>query len=721
MSRDQIGAPAAGAGLWARYPWFVSIWFCWWGLAMDTSRRAVEAYWRSRMIDGVTSDEDKVAPVYKLDEVCELLRTSHSGIVKEVSDYILKRIDHKSPVVKQKALRLIKFAVGKSGVEFRREMQRHSSVIRQLFHYKGYPDPLKGDALNKTVRDTAHEAVSAIFASDDSKAQTEGTKRRMEGFGNTNFEMQTEDKKSFLSEVVGLGSASIKQGLSTIAAAHSFKKNDSGTYKSPNLHRSLTTEIDSRERYDGNDHRERWTSPIQSKSVGSSWNQDSEPCVDASSANAATTGEKSREERLLETIVTSGGVRLQPTRDAIQIFLMEASKLNPTAMSHALELKLQSHLWQVRMKAVCVLESILKTKDDEYFSTIGSYFLENKEFIIKCSESPQASLRDKANKVLSILDGENTSGEKQAEDLSSAKPAITTPLPDLIDTGENDEYGSDGTHHQAQQMNANLMSAGSLVDDLFGGEPITNVYTGENGKEDPFADVSFHVTEDRGKLDDLFSGLTVDEKKSEIETTGPTHNSQQSEFLDLFGTNAHPNTQETAKTDVHDLIAGLSTRERSQENIMSAAADIRTFSGFTNLNAANGAYVSQANDASSGFIGSQMIGMNQNPIFPPDSMPYGVPSGIMLNQPLATQPINYNSMATLLSQQQLLFQNYGHIETGVVHASGTNALPLPDIFQFTNTPVQSHSTVMTSSKEETRAFDFISDHVSAARNPKRVA
>jgi len=69
---------------------------------MDSSRRAVEAYWRSRMVDGVTSDEDKVSPVYKLEEICDLLRTSHVSIVKEVSDYILKRLDHKSPVVKQK-------------------------------------------------------------------------------------------------------------------------------------------------------------------------------------------------------------------------------------------------------------------------------------------------------------------------------------------------------------------------------------------------------------------------------------------------------------------------------------------------------------------------------------------------------------------------------------------------------------------------------------------
>ncbi|XP_042472939.1 protein MODIFIED TRANSPORT TO THE VACUOLE 1-like [Zingiber officinale] len=116
---------------------------------MDQTRRAVETYWRPRMVDGVTSDEDKVTPAYKLEEICDLLRTSPVGIVKEVSDYILKRLDQKSPIVKQKVLRLIKYAVRKSGNEFRREMQRHSTVICQLFHYKGELDPLKGDALNK--------------------------------------------------------------------------------------------------------------------------------------------------------------------------------------------------------------------------------------------------------------------------------------------------------------------------------------------------------------------------------------------------------------------------------------------------------------------------------------------------------------------------------------------------------------------------------------------
>lgn len=62
----------------------------------------MEAYKRARLIDGVTADDDKVAPVYKLDEICTLLEESTPDVVKEVSDYLLQRLDRGSPFVKQK-------------------------------------------------------------------------------------------------------------------------------------------------------------------------------------------------------------------------------------------------------------------------------------------------------------------------------------------------------------------------------------------------------------------------------------------------------------------------------------------------------------------------------------------------------------------------------------------------------------------------------------------
>lgn len=55
--------------------------------------------------------------------------------------------------------------------------------------------------------------------------------------------------------------------------------------------------------------------------------------------------------------------------------------------------------FQVRMKAICVLEAILRKKEDEPYLIITSYFSENRDSVVKCSELPQASLREKAIKV----------------------------------------------------------------------------------------------------------------------------------------------------------------------------------------------------------------------------------------------------------------------------------------------------------------------------------
>lgn len=244
----------------------------------------------------------------------------------------------------------------KSGVEFRREMQRHSAVIRELIHYRGYPDPLKGDALNKAVRETAQEAMSNIFTNNnDNKAPvTESIGSRIQGFGNKNYEMRLDEKKSFFSEVVDIGRASIEQSLSSIAAAHSGRKSDNGNYRGPILSHSLTNEKHSRDRYEGNNNLETWNSSEITKSMGSAsgnWVRVTEDSVANVAKNEKApqthSGCKSREERLLETIVTSGGVRLQPTRDSIYIFLTEASKMSPVLMCHAVESKLQSNLWKV--------------------------------------------------------------------------------------------------------------------------------------------------------------------------------------------------------------------------------------------------------------------------------------------------------------------------------------------------------------------------------------
>ncbi|CAN4114226.1 unnamed protein product [Withania somnifera] len=701
---------------------------------MDSSRRAVESYWRSRMIDGATADEEKVTPVYKLEEICELLRSSHSSIVKEVSEFILKRLQHKSPIIKQKALRVIKYVVGKSGAEFRREMQRNSVAIRQLIHYKGEPDPLKGDALNKAVRETAQEALSALFSSEESKpAPTETLGGRIQGFGNTIYEMPSDDKKSFLSEVVGIGSATIKQGLNTLTQSPSLKKNDTGSYRSPNLQRSLTTEADYTVRYEGiSSHNN--SSRFSRNAASGSLSQDLEPShTEATNADLVlSSGEKTREERLLETIATSGGVRLQPTRNALQVFLLEASKLDALALSHALESKLQSPSWQVRVKAICVLEAILRKKHDVHFGTMASYFNENKDVLVKCSESPQASLREKTNRVLSLLNDGQTAESVDHVDRSvkAGKPAVQ--MPDLIDADSSGFlFGVDdlANMQSGEGIKIESTSATPLIDDLFGDNLVGGLSSRQQkNDDDPFADVAFHTSNEGVPEADLFSGMTVDKSEatdvySAVSRNGP-------KLFNVFGPSVEvPQEPNNPRKEVPDLMNSLSLNG-SEPMHLNGSSGGTSYQNMFQESAIDPRRQASIVDALRSVPSSQTGGANANPVFPLGAMQYNLPPGYVLNPSFAPQALNYNTMGNIFAQQQLLttLSSYQplanmHPATSASHAAGSAegyGSALPDIFNASISNQTPTSLMNSSKKEDTKAFDFISDHLAAARDPKRV-
>lgn len=686
------------------------------------------------MIDGATSDEDKVTPVYKLEEICELLRSSHSSIVKELSDFILKRLQHKSPIVKQKALRVIKYAVAKSGAEFRREMQRNSVAIRQLIHYKGQPDPLKGDALNKAVRETGQEALSALFSSEESKpppAETLGG--RIQGFGNTTYEMPSDDKRSFLSEVVGMGSATIKQGLNTLTQSPSLKKNDTGTYRSPNLQRSLTTQTDYTDIYEGvSSHND--TSRFSRNAASGTWTQDlqASQTETTNTDSGLTSAGKTREERLLETIATSGGVRLQPTRDALQVFLLEASKLDALALAHAVESKLQSPLWQVRVKAICVLEAILRKKDDAHFGTMASYFNESKDVVVKCSESPQASLREKANKVLSLLnDGQTADSVAHVERSANACiPAVQ--MPDLINTDNSDSlFGADDLANvqSGEGLKIASTSATPLMDDLFGDNLGSGLSSGQQNKDDdPFADVSFHTSNEKAPEADLFSGMTVD--TSDATEIHSANNRNGPELFDIFGPSVEvPQEPNNSRKELPDIMHSLSLNGNESSMKRNGSSGVTPYQNIFQESTIDPRHQA-SNDALNSKLLSQAGGANANPMFPLGAMQYNLPPGFMLNPSFAPQALNYNAMGNIFAQQQLLATLSSYPQLGSVHPSTSAShatdsaegygSALPDIFNASISNQTPTSLMNTSKKEDTKAFDFISDHLAAARDLKRV-
>ncbi|KAG8045450.1 hypothetical protein GUJ93_ZPchr0008g13341 [Zizania palustris] len=592
-------------------------------------------------------------------------------------------------------------------------MQRHSAAMRQLVHYKGHPDPLKGDSLNKAVRETANDAIAAIFSTEDPKPSvvTEGLGKRIQGFGNTNFEPSRDDKKSFLSElsdVVGIGSASIKQGLSNFAASHSsmITNDNSGPYKSPNLRNSLTTEADKYGRYDPSEIQGvRSSSSIASNNVTSgSWGPSPSSSASTDDTGSSQTGVKTREERLLDTIATASGVRLQPTRDAMHIFLAEASKLDAVALSRALENKLNSPFWQVRMKAICVLEAIVRKQDTDPYSIITSYFSENSASVVRCCELPQVSLREKASKVLNLLVGEQHSGGNNLSETKTTMPAAVQ-MPDLIDTGDQDDPGAQNSAQEVSERIMGNSTYASSVDDLLGGEPIADVNTTSNGTGgDPFADVSFHEAGAK-EANDLFSGMTVEEK-----TTGvlPDNSSiNKIELSDIFGSSPEPFFQERVedKGTVNDLMAGLNLNGTAQ-----AQPGVKTESN-SNANVAqffdmNSQASNVANSAAiTGILGQSSFYQQQQV-----PMQYNLPPQ-MFNPAFPGQQLNYTVMGVLAQQQQLL-QNLGNFNAGLGHSTfntmdSRNTSGLPDIFNSSNQ--SQHVAVMSNSKkDETKAFDFVS-------------
>ena len=98
-----------------------------------------------------------------VDELCSAIRNMSIPQIDGCAEYLSSRCQSKSLNVKTKALRAIKMFCQKAPPEFRRVMSKHSVVVRQCTSHSGPPDPLKGDAPHKQIRELANETVRAIF------------------------------------------------------------------------------------------------------------------------------------------------------------------------------------------------------------------------------------------------------------------------------------------------------------------------------------------------------------------------------------------------------------------------------------------------------------------------------------------------------------------------------------------------------------------------------
>ena len=108
--------------------------------------------------------------VYLLDELVSAMRSMPTDHVEDSAEHLARRVDHRSPIVKLKALRAIKYICERGDSRFRRAMSRHSGAIRSCVNHTGPPDALKGDAPHRAVREMASQAVAAVFSEGSSSS-----------------------------------------------------------------------------------------------------------------------------------------------------------------------------------------------------------------------------------------------------------------------------------------------------------------------------------------------------------------------------------------------------------------------------------------------------------------------------------------------------------------------------------------------------------------------
>lgn len=376
----------------------------------------IDTVLRFKKVEDATSTKDEPAPVYLLDEIVALANSSPES-AQGIADHVIKRLGNKSPIVKFKALRLVKHLCLKGALQFQRCMQRHSGAIRELQHYRGEQDPLKGDAPNHRVRELAKETTEVLFSvintAQNSSLSNQG---RIQGFGSGVPEGRSGPPStsgglpSGGSKYVGFGSTpppsstpSYSSTNPTIASAvASVTSAASSAMGAMGLLRNTPTERSSERSYD---------SPPRTFDPPTYTSGPTSIPLTASQVMGS-------EEQLVDDICTPGGLRAVPDPEDLSRFVAAASNMDGLQIGDLLRQKMEQGTWQVQLRAMAVLHAVaMQGGVSQAHGEIVVLFQSDATPLRNALQSPQPSLRLQAAKTLSVLLNE----EVTAEPLPSTK------------------------------------------------------------------------------------------------------------------------------------------------------------------------------------------------------------------------------------------------------------------------------------------------------------
>ncbi|KAK9866534.1 hypothetical protein WJX84_009352 [Apatococcus fuscideae] len=380
-----------------------------------------------RKFDEATSATDDVTPVYLLEEIWQSVHGSGPEVSHAYVEAAHKRLSHKSPVVKQKTLRVIKYVCSKGSSDFKRAIAKHATAIRDLTHFKGEPDPFKGDAPNQKVRESAKEALDAVFSATDTSysaaaSSNSGLQGRIQGFGSAVGESGPHSGASVSS---GPSSSSYNPATSGSSRYQGFgnprfENRPSGSASSSARDTAagwVSSGISQVKDLVGSKRpgilrdEEKTGYSSDEGGMGSTYRVPGPPptptfSTTASPAAAAPAADGSEEERLVENICSRGGLRAQPDREALRLFVESLTNLSGSKVAHQLQHKIERGGWQEMLRALCALEAVVQQGVSASCGECAIHFQSDPSCIQAACKSPQVSVRQRAMKVMQLVAGD---------------------------------------------------------------------------------------------------------------------------------------------------------------------------------------------------------------------------------------------------------------------------------------------------------------------------
>eukprot|EP01026_Neomeris_dumetosa_P020927 TRINITY_DN1847_c0_g1_i5.p1 TRINITY_DN1847_c0_g1~~TRINITY_DN1847_c0_g1_i5.p1 ORF type:complete len:447 (-),score=38.86 TRINITY_DN1847_c0_g1_i5:276-1616(-) len=167
------------------------------------------------------------------------------------------------------------------------------------------------------------------------------------------------------------------------------------------------------------------------------------------------------EQQIVDEICTPGGIRPAPSNEDLRKFVEKVSILEGEKVGIHLENKLADPNWQVKLRALHVLEALVNMGGTESCFMAVQHFIRNPESLEKCQDNQQMSVKEKATDVLALI------GAQHSTPKAISAPPQTDLLADIaagqatqtVQTGNQqdpfaDMFGSQSAGLQVQQQTA---------------------------------------------------------------------------------------------------------------------------------------------------------------------------------------------------------------------------------------------------------------------------